>query len=308
MPLDEVFGHARPGKTDEPHRPYDPVPCAEAVGLYAPAAVINEQCADAYRADHLHDADKAVELHEAGVVAGAVQQQLYRAVKQQEVPCGVPVAAAALHRTFAAAIEELKQDCRRDEHKQKLHKEGREAVFNGACGIRDAGSDGQVLERGRRYGDLAAAGAVEERAQADECDRESRPRGESVQQTGNAALKAQLFHNKRGKPHAEQRAGQAVAAGGVIRQRAPDAVILLKVAVPVYHAADRHGEDDSKREEEKHRGAAAAVHALQGQRQHEACEQTENYYYRAPIEDCGAAVYGDGIHLLASSFGIAVAK
>ena len=112
--------------------------------------------------------------------------------------------------------------------------------------IRDAGSDGQVLERGRRYGDLAAAGAVEERAQADECDCESRPRGESVQQTGNAALKAKLLHNKRGKPHAEQRTGQAVAAGGVIRQRAPDAVILLKVAVPVYHAADRHGEDNCK--------------------------------------------------------------
>ena len=262
MPLDEVFGHARPGKADEPDCPYDPVLCAEAVGIYAPAAVIKEQCADAYRTDHLHDADKAVELHEAGVVAGAVQQQLYRAVKQQEVPCGVPVAAAALHRTPAAAIEELKQDRRHDEHKQKLHKEGREAVFNGACGIRDAGSDGQVLERGRRYGNLAAAGAVEERTQTDERDRERRSRCESIKQVGGAALKAQLFHDKRGEPRAEQRAGQAVAAGGVIRQRAPDAVILLKVAVPVYHTADGHGEDDSKREEEKHRGAAPAVHAL----------------------------------------------
>ena len=285
MPLDEVFGHARPGKADEPDCPYDPVPCAEAVGLYAPAAVINEQRADAYRADHLHDADKAVELHEAGVVAGAVQHQLYRAVKQQEVPCGVPVAAAALHRTPAAAIEELKQDCRRDEHKQKLHKEGREAVFNGACGIRDAGSDGQVLERGRRYGDLAAAGAVEERAQADECDRESRPRGESVQQTGNAALKAKLLHNKRGKPHAEQRAGQAVAAGGIIGDGADKARVLLKVAIPMYRAAERHGEQQRQRQQQPHRGGAAAVRYVQRIAERKACGDTQGDDYRTPIYD-----------------------
>ena len=164
-------------------------------------------------------------------------------------------------------------------------------------------------EQGRTEGDLAAAGAAEDGAEPDEGDGQGGPGGKGVQQGAGAGGKAQLMHQQRRQPHPQQGAGQAVAAAGIIRQGGEKAGVLLHMAVPMQGPAQGDGEKQGQGQQQQHPGCPAAVGGEQGQAQAKAGGKAEADDDAAPINNHGAAVYGDGsVHWLTSREGIAVAK
>ena len=164
-----------------------------------------------------------------------------------------------------------------------------------------------MLQKRRGNGNLATAGAVEQGAQADEHNDERSAGGDAVEQTRHIPRKTQPAHNECGEESAQQRAGQAVAAGGIIGDGADKARVLLKVAIPMYRAAERHGEQQRQRQQQPHRGGASAVRYVQRIAERKACGDTQGDDYRTPIYDRASGADCYRIHGFTSS-GSAVAK
>ena len=308
MALHEVLAQSHAHERQEKRDPQRPVARAAPVDADGHAAVMHEDDEDGYRRDHLHDADKAVEVHEAGVIARAVEDELCRAEYKKKEAHGVPVARfAPAHGEAAPREVKPHQHERRREHHQKLHKKRGEAVVRRAVDV-DGRCEGQVLQRRRLHGDLAAAGVVEHRRQPDERHGERRARGNSVHHARHIVRKAQPPDEKRREERAQQRARQAVPAAGIVRQRAPQPRVLLGVAVPVDNAAQRHGEEHRQRQKHPQCLAGADIRGVQRIAEREARRHAQRDDDTAPIDDGAAGVYGYSVHPDTSDSGIAVAK
>ena len=88
---------------------------------------------------------------------------------------------------------------------------------------------------------------------------------------------------------------------------ADKARVLLRVAIPMYRAAERHGEQQRQRQQQPHRGGAAAVRYVQRVAERKACGDTQGDDYRTPIYDRASGADCYRIHGFTSS-GSAVAK
>ena len=270
--------------------------------------------------EDLREADKGgiliqhrdhAEVHERRIVARGVHDDLHRGVEQHEEPGGIARArAAALHPAPPLFMEKAQHHDRHGEHQQKRDEEGRHAVGDVPGRVAQAGGEGQELQPFRAHDDAAAAGGVEERAEADEGDQQRHAGGRRIQQLTHGRRQVELPADPCGEPDPEQHPGQAEAAVVIVGERVEQGGIGLGVEVPVQEAAEEQAEHEAQHRKAQGCRHAPMVLAIEEERHHRAQEQPQCDDRGARVDRIAAYFKQDQVvHPIAPpSSGSAVAK
>ena len=166
-----------------------------------------------------------------------------------------------------------------------------------------------MLEKGRTHGDLAAAGAVEERTEPDKGHGQHRAGREAVQQAGGVLRQSGELDQVRRRQRGRHDAGEHIAAGGIVPHRLEERAVLFGVAVVVQKAAEEHAQHDIGRCEQPGRRAETAVRDVQRVKERKAGRRAERDDERAFIQAHRADDKDGAVHGVAPSpLSFAVAK